>query len=139
MALGFFYDAALTSAVTANLEVPQESDGSTGDVDFQLWLGDPDSSFQYQADSDPGTDQITISFVDSDPGNGHETTELKVATTQAGLDTATAGASLNIGLTLLSGASNAQELWFRVNDATATVGTDTTLSAQPNELQKTSV
>ena len=137
MALGFHTDAALTTPVSGNLQAPQKTDGSTDPVVFELWLGDPDTGYDYEADSDPGTDQITVSISDSAPGTGHATTEVKLATTVAGLASATAGASLNIGVTLVSGSANAQKICIEVDDATATVGTSTELSVGTNLLQKT--
>ena len=54
--------------------------------------------------------------------------EVKLALTQAGLDTAVAGAPLVIGTELLSGAANAVEVWARVTNAVSTVSSN---SAQP--------
>ena len=54
--------------------------------------------------------------------------EVKLAPTQAGLDTATAGAPLVIGTELLSGTTNAVEVWARVTNAVSTVSSN---SAQP--------
>lgn len=49
-------------------------------------------------------------------GAVHPITEVKLATTEAGLDSATGGAALNIGTTILSGATNAVEVWVRVTN-----------------------
>lgn len=57
-----------------------------------------------------------------------QASEIKLATTQAGLDTATAGAALSLGTELLSGSANAVEIWMRVNNTITTVSSN---SAQP--------
>jgi hypothetical protein len=44
------------------------------------------------------------------------TSEIKLALTQAGLDSATGGAALTLGTTLLSEPSNAVEFWVRVTN-----------------------
>ncbi|WP_299195765.1 hypothetical protein [uncultured Amphritea sp.] len=58
----------------------------------------------------------------------HEPTEFKVASTNAGLDAATAGAGLALGNTLLSGSANAVEVHIRVTNTVTTLGDN---SAQP--------
>jgi hypothetical protein len=67
----------------------------------------------------------------------HETTEVKLALTEVGLDSAVAGDSLDVGLTLLSGSANAIEFWMRVEDATGELSTETELYVQTNTTQET--
>jgi len=55
----------------------------------------------------------------------HETTEVKLATSNAGLDGATAGASLVMGNTINSLAGNLVEVHIRVTNAVTTVGDNT--------------
>lgn len=55
----------------------------------------------------------------------HETTEIKLASTAAGLPGATAGAALNLGATLTSGVGNAVEINIRVTNAVTDVGANT--------------
>lgn len=127
-------DAALTSALAGNLVATQNADGSTPPVEFQLWLGSLGSAGldtadrKLQADSDPGIDTIVISVLDASPGAGHEDTEIKLALTQAGLNTATPGAPLSVAANLVSGIVNAFEFWVAVDDATGQIGTSTELS-----------
>lgn len=54
----------------------------------------------------------------------HEPTEIKLATTAAGLDSATAGAALSLGTTLTSGVGNAVEINIRVTNAVTTVSSN---------------
>lgn len=55
-------------------------------------------------------------------GKIHETTEIKLALTQAGLDSAVAGASLPVGVLVNGGNTNALTVYARVDDATAMIG-----------------
>lgn len=139
MALQFWTDSGLTSPQVGNLIAPQKSDGSTGPVQFQLWLGDDDAAWKYQADSNPGTDNIQVDVNDSDPGGGNPATDVKLATTQGGLSGATPGASLVLGTELVGGSVNAQEVWVEVEDSTQVVGTSTELSVRTNDLRKIAV
>lgn len=75
----------------------------------------------------PGVDQIQIKPVDSDSGSGHETTEIKLALSEADLDTAVAGAALDLGTTLTSGASGVVVIYIGVTNAVTTVGNSTEL------------
>lgn len=136
MALAFFLDAALTQQITTPLVATQADDGSTPEVPFHLWLGDPAAGFTYQADSNPGVDQISIIPTDTTPWSGHETTEIKLATSSGGLTTATPGASLDVGVAMSSGTAGAIEFWASVNDATGVVGTTTELGLKTNDLRK---
>ena len=52
----------------------------------------------------------------------HPITEIQLATTQAGLTGASAGGSLSLGNTLLSGALHATTFWIRVINTVTTVG-----------------
>ena len=55
----------------------------------------------------------------------HEVTEVKLATTLLGLDSATAGALVNLGTSIDADAANQVELHIRITNAVTTVG-DTT-------------
>lgn len=132
MSISFLWytDAGLTSPLVGNLVISQASDGSTGPVDNVLYLGSTDGTKKIQADSDPGVDNIQITIEDTDPGSGHEVTEVKLSTTFAGLGSAVAGDPLVLGTELLGGVGNAQPVYIRVEDATMTVGTSTELSVE---------
>ena len=130
----FYTDSGLTTPLSAALSVLQKTDGSIGPVDLQLRLGIDDAGLKLQANSDPGVDQIVISPVDADAGNGNPVTSVTLATTQLGLDSAVAGDPLNAGTTIVGGAGGAFEFWARVEDLTDTVGTYTDLSIETNDL-----
>ena len=133
---GFFTDTALTSAAPSPLQFSHNSDFSDNPQDTQLFLGSLGSSLKIEANSNPGVDNITISVADSDPGNNHEATEIKLATTQGGLAAATPGAALTVGTEVLSGAANDFEFWMRVTNAVATVETITELSVTTNSVRE---
>ena len=58
----------------------------------------------------------------------HEPTEIKLALTLAGLDTATTGAPLSLGTEIEGGSANAVEIHVRITNAVSTVSNN---SAQP--------
>jgi hypothetical protein len=131
-----YTNSSLTTEFTGSLNAIQNVDGSSGPVDFQLWIGSTASGKTLQADSDPGVDQITLSVVDASPSTGHPASEVKLATTLGGLATATGGAALNLGTTILSLVANAVTFWVRVEDSTNVVGTSTELSVTTNTLRE---
>lgn len=132
----FYTNSNLTTEFTGSLSAVQNVDGSTGRQDFQLWLGSVAASKTLQAESNPGTDQIALSVVDSAVGTGHPASEVKLALTQGGLTGATGGASLNLGTSITSGVANAVTFWVGIQDSTGVVGTSTELSVQTNLLRE---
>ena len=124
ISLKFYSDAALTTEVNMASPVAMAALASGSD-DVQLWLGSTASGMQFQATSDPGVDDLVIDIVDTGAGTGQADTAAKLATTQGGLATATAGASLSVGPNLSSGVANAFAFWLRMTDGTATAGTYT--------------
>jgi hypothetical protein len=112
--------------------------GSPTTQDFTRYFGSTDSALKVEANSDPGNDQITVSIVDADPGNGHEASEIKLALTEAGLDTAVGGASLDLGTSITGGTSNKKTIWIRATNTEGSVY-DLNLKLQINELLESSV
>lgn len=132
----FYTDSALTTELGATLQVSHNSDFSDNPQDFQLFLGSVGSSLKIEANSNPGVDNITISVADTTPGSGHETTEIKLATTQGGLAAAVAGDPLTVGTVVNSGNTNDFEFWVRVTNAVSTPGVSTELSITTNTLKE---
>lgn len=130
MAFSFklFEDAGLTTEKVGNLVVQQNSDGSTPPVDNALYLGSVDVTRKLQDAVSPGVASIIIDVVDATPGVDHLDTEVKLATTLLGLDSATPGASLTLSTEILGGVPGAQPIFVRVDDATGATGTSTELS-----------
>lgn len=137
LSLKFYDDSALTTEHVGNLVVTQAADGSTPPVDNLIYVGSTVASRKFQAQSNPGVAQITITPTDAAPGTGHPATEVKLAATLVGLDTATAGAALNLGTQINSGAAGAKPVYIRVDDTTGVVGTSTELSLQTNTVIET--
>lgn len=133
----FYLDSALTSQVSSGnpIAAAQDALNTLPPVDAQIWFGSTGSSLKARADSNPGVDAISVSIVDSASGSGEPATAIKLATSQGGLASATAGASLSIGTQVLSGSGNAVSFWARIDDATATVGSYTDLKLQTNLLR----
>lgn len=138
MALSFklYNDLALTSEFSGTLQTTHNVTGSTGRADTVLYLGSAAASKTLQADSDPGVDQITLTAADSAVGAGHEVAEIKLALSQAGLDGATGGTALSLGLSILSGSPAALPVWFGIEAAYLTVGASTELSIATNTLRE---
>jgi hypothetical protein len=131
----FYTDAGLVTTLSTSLKASGSS------TDFRLWFGsaETEDAYKVEADSDPGVDQITISITDSDPGNGHEDTAVKLALTEGGLATAVAGDPLDIGTAVNSGASNAVEVWVRVADTIGSLAVSTELGLTTNTLVESAV
>lgn len=125
----FYEDAGLVTPKTGNLVIQQNADGSTPPVDNVLYLGSTDVARKIQAESNPGVDNIIVSVVDSDIPSGHPASEVKLALTLIGLDSASGGAPLDLGVTeVLGGVPGAVAIYSRVDDTTMVVGTSTELS-----------
>ena len=113
-----YKDAALTEAFddATDFAFAQAVNGSSGDGSF--WVGTPTATNKLEAASDPGVDPIEIAIADGSPGGGVEATHIKLALTEAGLDTATGGAALSLGAQILGGAGNAVRVWYRWTNST---------------------
>jgi hypothetical protein len=138
ISFAFFHDSSLTQEVSSGnpITATQDTTNTLGPVDKQLWFGSTTASVKARAKSSPGVDQITVSIADANAGTGEPTTSIKLATSQAGLPAATAGAALNLGTQVLSGSANAITLWLRIDDATLTAGSYTDLSLVTNNLDE---
>lgn len=136
MAWKLYNDAACTDEFDGTLDSLHLTDGSEGPQDFVLWFAEVDEDpgdnqiIMKQEINAPGTNPIIIALVDANPGSGQETDTITLATSAAGLDTATAGASLDLGTTLLSGVSEAVEIHIRLTNTEDTVSVSTELTAQ---------
>lgn len=132
-----YLDAAQTVEFTGPLQVVHNSDLSDNPQDFQFFLGSNTAGVQVEANSNPGIDNISISVADSAPGADHEATEILLSTTQIGLDSATPGAALSVGTSILSESANNFEFWLRVVNAVTDIGVSTELSISTNVLVET--
>jgi hypothetical protein len=131
-----YNNSNLTTEFTGFITANQNVDGSTGMQKFQKWIGSTASGRTLQAESNPGVDQIVLSVTDAAAGSGHPVSDISLALTSVGLDSATPGASLNLGTSILSGVVNAKEIWIGVEDSTGVVGTSTELTVTTNLLRE---
>ena len=124
-----YLDAGLTTQFDDSTDTLGASAINTGSGDGVFWVGLPDDTKKIQADSDPGIDQIVVSIVDADDQTGVDAADIKLSLTSAVLDSATGGASLNLGATILGGAANAVPVYYRWSNNTGSgVYTDISLS-----------
>ncbi len=144
MAWKLYTDSACTSEFGGTLSFVHRTDLSDNPSDSVLYFAEVDEDpgdnqiLEKVESSNPGINYITVAIVDAAPGSGHEADEISLAKTSAGLDTAIAGASLDLGqddagigvIRLLSGVSKAQPIHIRVSNAVTTPGTSTELSVE---------
>jgi hypothetical protein len=136
MAWKLYTDSACTTPFGGTLSFVHKSDFSDNPQDRVLYYADveldPVDNGSYQMKMSAGGN-INITIQDTTSSSGHETSEIKLATTSAGLDTAVAGASLSLGTSLTSGVSGRKEIHIRVTNAVTTPGISTELSLQKPE------
>lgn len=135
--LNIYLDAALTTQAVPPFVFQQFASGSGGPHQRQVFLGSTDTGALFEALSDPGVDQITLSITDASPGSGQEASSIKLAATLAGLASAVAGAALDLGTSISAGAAGAKEIWIEWDDTTGVVATDLNLSIGLNAIKVT--
>lgn len=102
--------------------------------DFVIYFGSTDATKRVRANSNPGTDNLEVSITDTDAGNNLEAADVKLADSNLNLDSAVAGAALDLGVTqLLGGVGNAIEIHLRVSYSGG-VASDETVGITFNEL-----
>lgn len=119
MTFAWYSDAGLTAPLTRADFVR----GSTAaPVNRIIYFGSTTAGKKLQKVSSPGIDPVQVTVADATSGSGVEAANVKLALTFAGLDTATGGAALSIGTTILSGAANAVAVFVRITSAITTPG-----------------
>lgn len=96
----------------------------------------PTTIGQTVADMANGTDGVTWECEAKIP---EALNEIKLAATEAGLNTAVAGEALELASPLLSGLGGKREVWIKITDAMNTPSVLTELRLQINELQEIGV
>ncbi len=117
MSFAWYSDAGLTVPLTRGDFV---RGSSAAPVDRIVYFGSTDTGKQLQNVNDPGADPLQVSIVG---GDDVPAADVFLALTAPGLNTATGGAPLSIGTTILSGPSNAVAVFVRI---------DSDLTAQAN-------
>ena len=114
----WYSDAGLTAALTR----ADFTHGSTATpVDKVVYFGSPASSKKLQSSVTPGTTPLQVAISDA-AGGGVAVADVKLALSSIGLGSATGGASLNIGTTILSGSANAVPVFVRLTSALTAIG-----------------
>ncbi len=141
MALKLYIDAACINAVGASVAVVAYTDHSEGAQDFAFYLADVEAdasntgTLEVVATSAPGVDNIALSIADGDSGGGQQASELKLASTAAGLDSAVAGADLQLGTSITAGVGGAVQVHARFENTRTVPGVASDLSFGVNAVQ----
>lgn len=137
ISLKFYADAGLVAEL-ANLDALFASDGSTTSRDFVVYLGSTATGRQFQDYTDPGVASLSLSVTDS-AGGGGTASMIKLALSPAALDSATAGAPLDLGVSILSGPAGALPIHVRVTPGALALGTYADLALQLSSVVESAV
>lgn len=127
---GWFLDSAKSQPLTTGKVFSFDADGSTGPVDAVLYLGSTTANRKIQASTNPGVDNLVVSVADAQPGSGQPSSAVKLALTSGGLDTATGGAALDLGITQLLSSEAGFPVYVRYANALTEVNNYADLSLQ---------
>jgi hypothetical protein len=134
---GFYADVALTVAYSMANPIRASFKINGTEVNtLVVRLGDPDPDLKIVDRTQPGISQLQV-LVERIPGatGPHQTTDVKLALTPAGLSSAVAGDPLNVGTQILSGSANAIVIYMQVDEAANVTATDLRLRC-PNGLRE---
>ncbi|MDO9596740.1 MAG: hypothetical protein Q7J47_03370 [Azoarcus sp.] len=91
-------------------------------VDRIVYFMSPATGKKLQRATLPGTNALQVKIDDVASGSGVEVANIKLALSSGGLGSATGGAALSIGTTLLSGAAGAVAVFVRLTSAITAAG-----------------
>lgn len=135
ISLQFYADAALTQPLGTTLVTLDREIGGPP-VDRVLYLGSTQTGRHFEAD---GGGPITIGVSDGNPSDGgFVASDIVLAASQSGLDTATAGQPLSVG-GIDGGVAAALPVWLRFVGSSATPKTSTDLALATNLIRETAV
>jgi hypothetical protein len=117
LSFGFFSDSALTTPVLARLPFVQAVSTPTA-VDRVIYFGSLRADRVCKNESNPGVDPVQVTIADAAPASGSTATDVYLALTSGGLNTATGGAALNLPATIAGGVDEAIAIFIRVLDST---------------------
>ena len=120
MSFNLYSDAALTTL--APLRLLQLAEVAPAAVTGVMYLGSTNAAETLEAESDPGVDDLVLSVVDADALTGAAATAVKLALSSGGLVSATGGAPLNLGVTVLGGVANALPIHYKFEPQTLDAG-----------------
>lgn len=127
----FYSDPALTTPISTLSATTLIDGGSSAPISAVVYFGKP--GVGRQVTPAIGT-QITVSPVDANAGSGLPATAVKLALSEAALQSATPGAALALGANVASGAENSVAIWVSISAGAATAGTYTDLSLVTNSM-----
>jgi hypothetical protein len=136
LTFGFYADPGLTTPVRATLAAAQSKSAPTP-VDLCIWFGSPAVGKLCQSQASPGVQQIAVSVVNATPGSNSPASDIRLAKTRAGLDTAMPGAMLNLAASVQSGVAHAIPVFIRVINSLTTTGRRSNLSLATQTLVET--
>jgi hypothetical protein len=137
ISLRFYLDVNLSNPIVSLLEFEQATDGSTGGQVKVIYIGSTVPDRKFEAEMNSGVDAIILSAVDSQLGVGQEVSNVKLALDPGDLVNASAGGSLALPATILSGATNSIPVYIQVEDTNGEVSTDTSLSLTTTSIVET--
>jgi len=117
--------------------IAQAVNGSSGTGVF--YIGTPTSGNKLQlaeSEGTPGVDSIEVSIVDASAGSGVEATHIKIATSKAGLSSATGGAAVGVAVEIPYGSP--QPVWYQWDNSVGS-GDYTEISLQIDPMQEVSI
>lgn len=127
----FFADPGKATAF-ALLDLIELANGATSPVDAPVYLGSHTAGVVLERATNPGADPLQVALIGGDANL--QTTDFKLALTQGGLDTATAGEPLDLGLVLPS--SGVAVFWVRLQSGITVPGLYSAVSLQMADLSE---
>lgn len=131
ISLKFYSDAGGTTEL-ASLAFLRDSEGTAAAEDRVVYLLSIAVGKTFEAQD--GVSNVLVQVFDSASSSGVPASAVKLATSSGGLDTAVAGADLDLGPALLSGAANAVAVHMRVQTGALAIGTYSDLALRTNPL-----
>jgi hypothetical protein len=132
---GFFLDAAGLQPVPLPLDYLFSSSGVTAPHQTQLFFGSNDNTVKLTFKPGTTPPYLELQIVDTDPSGPHLTTDIKLASTQQDLATATPGASFLLVAGDFFGGSPLIPFWVEVSNPHLVLGYTTELRLMTNEVE----
>jgi hypothetical protein len=121
-----YHDNAGASPVTAINPLSFRPAPNGTAAALQVWVGSVETAgIKHRRKTNPGAAQLQASVYDGNLAAGLDITDFKLASTEAGLAGATAGAALNLGLEILAGAVNLVPMWIEASDSVGDIALHT--------------
>lgn len=136
--LKFYADAGLVAELSS-LDALFADDGSTASRDYVVYIGSVASGKKLNDKTNPGVSQITLSIADTSTGSGASASMIRLALSAGGLDAATPGAALDLGVELLSGQAGALPVYLRMTPGALAQGSYTDLTLQVSSVIEAAV